>query len=217
MRLILYDDVGKNSVLSWGYYPYTQKPVDYQPYRPVYLFRGPPPDAGFSYGLFEDEESGKKYYADLGLDGFSPLSGKSAKLLEELTSEELESALGDDLKQDNLHKRECRYCGADYFDNFHLGLKGRDDFFCHRCGSKIPPAETDKNKQEEKNMGNVTSSSEDAISKDPSVQTFIENGIQILSKSTQMKELSERLAVRYRISAEKVKHDILLALKNAIR
>lgn len=76
-------------VESSGYYPYSMKPIDYQPYRPVYLFRGPPPDAGFSYGLFEDEEMGKKYYADLGLESFSPLSGKSAKLLEELSCDEV--------------------------------------------------------------------------------------------------------------------------------
>lgn len=202
-----------------GYYPYTQKPVDYQPYRPVYLFRGPPPDAGFSYGLFEDEETGKKYYADLGLDGFSPLSGKSAKILEELTSDELATLLGDDLKQDNLRKCKCRYCGADYFDNFHLTLKGRDNFFCHRCGSKIPSEDVESNqhpKKKDSSMEHITSS-EEMISKDPSVKLFVENGIKILSKSTQMKELSERLAVRYRLSTEKVKHDILLALKNAIR
>jgi len=137
-------------ILGFGYYPYTQKPVDYQPYRPVYLFRGPPPDAGFSYGLFEDEETGKKYYADLGLDSFSPLSGKSAKLLEEMTSDQIERLLGDDIKKDNLRQCQCKYCGADYFDNFHLGIKGRDDFFCHRCGSKLPPppAEAKKPPQE---------------------------------------------------------------------
>ena len=103
MRLILAFGGGGS-----GYMPYTQKPVDYQPYRPVYLFRGPPPDAGFSYGLFEDEETGKKYYSEIGLDSFSPLSGKSAKLLEELSPQEIEQLLGDDLKKDNLRKSECR-------------------------------------------------------------------------------------------------------------
>ena len=214
MKLILGDG-------GSGYYPYTQKPVDYQPYRPVYLFRGPPPDAGFSYGLFEDEETGKKYYADLGLDSFSPLSGKSAKLLEEMTGDQIERLLGEDIKKDNLRKCECEYCGADYFDNFHLGVKGRDDFFCHRCGSKMAaPAPQEAEKKDTKENGDMDRSSTAAaetISKDPSVKNFIENGINILIKSTQMKELSERLANRYSLPPDKVKHDILLALKNAIR
>ena len=94
MRLVLAYGGGS------GYYPYTQKPVDYQPYRPVYLFRGPPPDAGFSYGLFEDEEMQTKYYAELGVEPFSPFSGKAAKLLEEVTPDTLKSTLGKDL--DNL-------------------------------------------------------------------------------------------------------------------
>jgi len=200
-----------------GYYPYTQKPVDYQPYRPVYLFRGPPPDAGFSYGLFEDEETGKKYYADIGLDGFSPLSGKSAKLLEEMTGDQIERLLGDDLKKDNLKERECSYCGASYFDNFHLGIKGRDDYFCHRCGSKMSNPPAAKEPKENGDMNRSSTAAIETISKDPSVKTFIENGINILIKSTQMKELSERLANRYSIPPDKVKHDILIALKNAIR
>jgi hypothetical protein len=187
----------------------------------VYLFRGPPPDAGFSYGLFEDEESGKKYYAEVGLDGFSPLSGKSAKLIEELSPEQMERLLGDDVKKDNLRKRDCNYCGSDYFDNFHLGLKGRDDFFCHRCGSKLP-INKEKPQQEGKETSatmdsQTTITKESAISKDPSVRNFIENGLSILTKSTQMKELSERLATRHGIPTEKAKHDILLALRDAIR
>jgi hypothetical protein len=220
MKLITTYSGGKSQVISTGYYPYTQKPVDYQPYRPVYLFRGPPPDAGFSYGLFEDEETGKKYYADLGLDSFSPLSGKSAKLLEEMTGDQIERLLGDDIKKDNLRKCECDYCGADYFDNLHLGVKGRDDFFCHRCGSKMAAPAPQEAKEATKENGNMDRSSTGAtetISKDPSVKTFIENGINILIKSTQMKELSERLANRYSLSPDKVKHDILIALKNSIR
>jgi len=201
-----------------GYYPYTQKPTDYQPYRPVYLIRGPPPDAGFSYGLFEDEETGKKYYADLGLDSFSPLSGKSAKLLEEMTSDEIERLLGDDIKKDHLRQCQCKYCGADYFDNFHLGLKGRDDFFCHRCGSKlsVPPPAKRQPQEKEADAMETQPVKESSISKDPNVKTFVEQGINILTKSTQMKELTERLANRYSMSPDKVKHDILIALKNAI-
>lgn len=200
------------------FYPYTQKPVDYQPYRPVYLFRGPPPDAGFSYGLFEDEETGKKYYADLGLDSFSPLSGRSAKLLEELTSDQIERLLGDDIKENNLKKSQCDYCGADYFDNFHLGLKGRDEFYCHRCGSKLAatkPQEKEVDSQMEQTT--MPNNKESAVSKDPDVSNFIANGIKILTKSTQMKELSERLATRYSLPPEKVKHDIMIALREALR
>ena len=216
MRLILAFGGGGS-----GYMPYTQKPVDYQPYRPVYLFRGPPPDAGFSYGLFEDEETGKKYYSEIGLDSFSPLSGKSAKLLEELSPQEIEKLLGDDLKKDNLQKSECKYCGSDYFDNFHLGIKGRDDFFCHRCGAKSShekksKVSNDDDKEIEANM-EKQQPPESSISRDPSVKTFIENGINILIKSIQMKELSERLATRYSIPTDKAKHDVLIALKNAIR
>jgi hypothetical protein len=212
MKLIL-DDI-KKEVLSTGYYPYTQKPVDYQPYRPVYLFRGPPPDAGFSYGLFEDEESGKKYYADLGLDSFSPLSGKSSKLLEELTGDEIERLLGDDVKKDNLQARDCGHCGSSYMDNLHLGVKGRDAFFCHRCGAHLKPS---KEGSKEDEMDHRSTATTDSIDKDPSVRTFIENGISILTKSTQMKELSERMANRYGLPPDKAKQGILLALKNAIR
>lgn len=124
-------------ILGNGYYPYTQKPTDYQPYRPVYLFRGPPPDAGFSYGLFEDPDTGKQYYAEMGLDPFSPLSGKSARLIEELTPMQLERLLGDDIKKDFLREIECPQCGASCMQNFHLILKDRE-FWCHCCGSRLP-------------------------------------------------------------------------------
>jgi len=120
-----------------SFYPYTQKPSDYQPYRPVYLFRGPPPDAGFSYGLYEDPETGKQYYAEMGLDPFSPLSGKYARFVEELTPMQLERLLGDDLKKDYLQKVECPQCGSDTLQNMHLILKDRD-FWCHCCGAKLP-------------------------------------------------------------------------------
>lgn len=193
-----------------GYYPYTQKPVDYQPYRPVYLFRGPPPDAGFSYGLYEDEETGKKYYAELGLDTFSPLSGKSSKLLEELTHEQIEQKLGDDLKQDHLGERACQNCDSKYMDNFHLTLKGRDDFFCHRCGSKLPLPKKEEVKEQE-----ATSAPD--IVKDPSVVAFVKRSVDLLMKSTQMKELGARLSTRYGLSPEKARSQVLLALKDAIR
>lgn len=120
-----------------GYYPYTQKPTDYQPYRPVYLFRGPPPDAGFSYGLFEDPDTGRQYYAEMGLESFSPLSGKFARLVEELSPKQLERLLGDDLKEDNLSQIECDQCGSNTKQNLHLMLKDRD-FWCHCCGSRLP-------------------------------------------------------------------------------
>jgi len=195
---------------SGGYYPYTQKPVDYQPYRPVYLFRGPPPDAGFSYGLYEDEDTGKKYYAELGLDSFSPLSGKSSKLLEEMTHEQIEQKLGDDLKQDHLGERSCQNCDSKYFDNFHLTLKGRDDFFCHRCGSRLPPADKDTCQVEE-------ATSAPNIGKDPSVIAFVKRSLELLMKSVQMKELGARLGERYGLSPEKAQMQVFLALKDAIR
>lgn len=119
-----------------GYYPYTQKPSDYQPYRPVYLFRGPPPDAGFSYGLFEDPDTGKQYYAELGLESYSPLSGKFARLIEELTPKQLERLLGDDLKEEFLKPVECPHCGSRSKQNMHLIMKDRD-FWCHCCGGLL--------------------------------------------------------------------------------
>jgi len=129
MRLILgYGNSGG------GYYPYTQKPVDYQPYRPVYLFRGPPPDAGFSYGLFEDEVSKKQYYADLGLDPYSPFTGKPSKLLKEVEFHEVERALE---SEEGYEECECNYCGAKFSQNFCTHLKGRDEYYCHRCGAKL--------------------------------------------------------------------------------
>ena len=78
-----------------------------------------------------------------------------------------------------------------------------------------PPAA--KEPKENGDMNRSSTAAIETISKDPSVKTFIENGINILIKSTQMKELSERLANRYSIPPDKVKHDILIALKNAIR
>ncbi len=197
-------------VLAYGgYYPYTQKPVDYQPYRPVYLFRGPPPDAGFSYGLFEDEEEGKKYYAEIGLVSFSPLSGKQAKLIEELTSQQMEN-LFNDFKKD-LTTNTCDNCSSEYLDSFKNLLKDRlGDVFCHKCGFKLGQCMDDNNNNKS------VSAATDQIIRDPSVQNFIQNGISILIKSTQMKELIERLSSRYGISLDKAKKDVLLALKNSI-
>ena len=117
-----------------GYYPYTQKPADYQPYRPVYTFRGPPPDAGFSYGLFEDPDTQKKYYADLGLDSFSPFSGKPAKLVEEMEADALTRQLGADLE--HLTDVECPQCSAQYKQNVHLVVPDRE-LYCHRCGGRL--------------------------------------------------------------------------------
>lgn len=121
-------------VLGLGYYPYTQKPVDYQPYRPIYLYRGPPPDAGFSYGLFEDEEEQRQYYSELGLDPFSPFSGKPAKLLKEVEFDDLQKNKVFDCEFEDC---ECKYCGASFKQNVKTHLKGRDNFYCHRCGAKI--------------------------------------------------------------------------------
>lgn len=118
-----------------GYYPYTQKPIDYQPYRPVYLFRGPPPDAGFSYGLFEDETMKKLYYADLGLEPYSPFTGKPSKLIKEVEDYEFERVMEKLL--DNLEECECRSCGAKFKQNMRAHLKGREEYYCHRCGSKL--------------------------------------------------------------------------------
>jgi len=129
MRIILGYQGGSS------YYPYVQKSVDYQPYRPVYLFRGPPPDAGFSYGLFEDIESGKKYYAEQGLEPFSPFSGKPAKMLEVVTHEELKALLGDDSKE--LEEVNCPFCSAAYHQNLHVGDTKRE-LYCHRCGGRLP-------------------------------------------------------------------------------
>jgi len=117
-----------------GYYPYTQKPVDYQPYRPIYLYRGPPPDAGFSYGLYEDEEEQKQYYAELGLDAFSPFSGKPAKLLQEVQLEDLQKAK---IHESEFEDVECKHCGGQYQQNLNSHIKGRDLYHCHRCGAKL--------------------------------------------------------------------------------
>lgn len=117
-----------------GYYPFTQKPVDYQPYRPIYLYRGPPPDAGFSYGVFEDEESQKLYYADMGLEPYSPFSGKPSKLLKEVEFKDMERDLK---KDDKLDEVSCEHCGASYVQNFGKHLKGRDQYYCHRCGGQL--------------------------------------------------------------------------------
>lgn len=120
-----------------GYYPYTQKPVDYQPYRPIYLFRGPPPDAGFSYGLFEDEESQEQYYAEMGLDPFSPFSGKPSKLLKEVGFDEMHKNLQEHLKEEHLESIECGECGGKYAQNIRSQRRGRNNLYCHRCGSKL--------------------------------------------------------------------------------
>ena len=200
-------------ILGFGYMPYTQKPVDYQPYRPVYLFRGPPPDAGFSYGLFEDEETGKQYYADLGLESFSPLSSTEPRLLEELDEKQLQQLLGNDLSKENLRECECPNCSAHFYDNFHAGVKGRDDFNCHRCGSKLPLQEAKKGEP----MPSHSTAASSPVDEDPSVKEFIEKNLETFNKSVQMKELVERMSNRHNIPAERAKHDILLALKKAIQ
>lgn len=223
MRLILGFGGGGS-----GYYPFTQKPTDYQPYRPVYLFRGPPPDAGFSYGLFEDEEVGKKYYADMGLDSFSPLSGKSAKLLEELTPQQIERLLGEDLKTDHLQKSNCPNCSGEYYDNFHLSLKGREGFFCHRCGSNLPKRTGEKTVTEKDSdmAGQATASPTDSvvlkISQDPAVVKYIDTGLNKIKESPTLNTLSDIVSIRLtdkglKLTKDQVKHGILLALKNAIK
>ena len=199
-------------VQSSGFYPYTMKPVDYQPYRPVYLFRGPPPDAGFSYGLFEDEEMGKKYYADLGLESFSPLSGKSAKLLEELSCDEIKKLLSEDLKKENLRGCDCSNCGSTFYDNFHLGLKGREGFFCHRCGCQLPEGEKEMNPHRVSSAINPSN----PVTKDPRVLDFVTKGLSSLMNSSQMHELAERLSLKYNVDKERAKHDILTVLKQSI-
>jgi len=120
-----------------GYYPYSQKPVDYQPYRPIFTYRGPPPDAGFSYGLFEDEEMNEQYFSEQGLEPFSPLSGKPAKLLQEVTFEEMKRQLNENVNEDCLETIDCKFCGAEYCQNFKKHMRGREEFYCHRCGGKL--------------------------------------------------------------------------------
>jgi hypothetical protein len=127
MRLI----IGSGSGL--GFYPYTQKPVDLQPYRPIYLFRGSPPDFGASYGLYEDEEEQRQYYAEQGLEPFSPFTGKPAKLIEEVNFEDLKKAVN----LDKLQPVQCTRCNTSYYQNFADHLKGRSWFHCHRCGAPL--------------------------------------------------------------------------------
>lgn len=117
-----------------GYYPYTMKPANYQPYRPIYLYRGPPPDAGFSYGLFEDGDTQEQYYAELGLDGFSPFTGKPAKLLQEIAYEDLQKA---NLDKAQMETCRCKQCASEYQQNFKEHMRGREEFYCHRCGARI--------------------------------------------------------------------------------
>jgi len=116
-----------------GYMPYVQKPSDYQPYRPIYLYRGPPPDFGASYGLYEDEEEQRQYYAELGLDAFSPFTGKPAKLLQELNLDDLKKAVN----FEGMQEVKCPHCGSSYQQNFAEHLKGRSWYHCHRCGGKL--------------------------------------------------------------------------------
>lgn len=122
MRLIL--------AYGSGYYPYTQKPTDYQPYRPTYFFRGPPPDAGFSYGLYEDEEAQQTWVADLGLESFSPFSGKPAKFIRPVETGDLENQYADAIK--SLIDIACKFCGGHYRQT----EVARQKLFCHRCGGE---------------------------------------------------------------------------------
>lgn len=144
MRLILAYPGGGGG----GYYPYTQKPVDYQPYRPIYMYRGPPPDLGMSYGLYEDEQTGDQFYADQGIETFSPMSGRSAKLIEEFSPEEIERLFGkDSFAEGKMENVECYHCGATYHQNIGTFMKGRNETWCHRCGGKLPFPEEKKEKE----------------------------------------------------------------------
>ena len=216
MRLVLAYGGGS------GYYPYTQKPVDYQPYRPVYLFRGPPPDAGFSYGLFEDEEMQTKYYAELGVEPFSPFSGKAAKLLEEVTPDTLKSTLGKDL--DNLEDVHCANCGADFKQNLRAGNQDKE-LWCHRCGAKINMAliehphndEDPQPGEAEADYMSKNSKGQDVIVKDQKVQNFVKNGMQVIMKSPEMKELVERLALEKNIKVDEAQRGVMLAFREAMK
>jgi hypothetical protein len=206
MRLILAYGGGS------GYYPYTQKPVDYQPYRPVYLFRGPPPDAGFSYGLFEDEDVNKKYYSELGIEPFSPFTGKKAKFLEEVTPDTLKSALGKEL--DKLEDVHCAHCGADYKQNLREGNKDKE-LWCHKCGAKINMALIEHPKMEDPEPGEAEAASTQ-ISKDPKIQNFVKQGMQVIMKSPEMKELIERIALEKNLNTIEAKKAVLLAFREAM-
>ena len=209
MRLVLAYGGGS------GYYPYTQKPVDYQPYRPVYLFRGPPPDAGFSYGLFEDEETQKKYYSEMGLEPFSPFSGKPAKFLEEVTPDNLKKTLGKDL--DNLEEVKCTHCGAEYYQNLRSGNKDRE-LWCHRCGGKINMALLEHpGKAEEPQPMEAHSSAETSIMQDSKVQNFVKKGVDVIKKSPEIKELIARLALEKNIKAEAALRAVLKALSEGLK
>lgn len=200
-----------------GYYPFTQKPVDYQPYRPVYLFRGPPPDAGFSYGLFEDEEVQKKWYGELGLEPISPFSGKPANLLEELDYNQLSRTLGDDLNKNNLEEVHCLYCDAKYMQNLRHDNKGRE-LWCHRCGSKLPMIEHPHTPEPQAQEADA---SDDGLMKtfgtDAMLTNFIENAMRVITKSPEVKELIEKLALKYNIKPDQAKKLALLSLSNALK
>lgn len=194
-------------VLSYGggsgYYPFTQKPIDYQPYRPVYLFRGPPPDAGFSYGLFEDEETNQKYYSELGLEPLSPFSGKPVKLLENLDHNQITSLLGDDLNPKNLERVECLYCGSAYHQNLRSGNPDKE-LYCHRCGGKLPKVETLESAESDAGTG---------VEKDPMVQETLKTQLAEMFKKPEVRETIEKMALKYNIDSKKAKEGFLNALR----
>lgn len=192
-----------------GYMPYTQKPVDYQPYRPVYLFRGPPPDAGFSYGLFEDKEVQKKYYAEMGLEPYSPFTGKPATFLEEIDHSKIKHHLGDELN--SLEKIECRSCGSEYYQNLRKGNLDRE-LFCHKCGAKINMALIEHPKVDEPKPGEAKAD----FSNDPKIQNFIKKNLSTLLANPELKELVERIALEKNIKIDQAKKYVLKELRDSI-
>jgi hypothetical protein len=95
---------------GYHYNPHVSKPVALEPIGEEggYHYFGPPPDGGFSYGLYTDGES--TIATKKAREVFSPVTGNPMKFVKDLPFELVQKALSGSKFPNLLHS--CGSCGS---------------------------------------------------------------------------------------------------------
>jgi hypothetical protein len=115
---------------GYHYNPHVSKPVALEPIGEEggYHYFGPPPDGGFSYGLFSDGES--TIASKMSPEVFNPLDGKPLKFLGPVSFEDVKKALSGSKFANLLHS--CNSCAQSYVTSSdHL-----QNCHCPSCGTQ---------------------------------------------------------------------------------
>jgi hypothetical protein len=114
---------------GYHYNPHVSKPVALEPIGEEggYSYFGPPPDGGFSYGLFSDGEN--TIASQMAAEVFSPHNGKPMKYQGPISFEEIQQAMSGSKFANLLHSCEACSCSyvtsSDHAQNCH----------CPSCGT----------------------------------------------------------------------------------